>query len=99
MIKRRRRLGAAVWRELLARFTASGLSAVAFCEREKISPQSLYRWRAKLGQSTERPIARDAAPVAGAAGSFLDLGSLNTHSRMDLRLDFGAGVILQISRP
>lgn len=97
MIKRRR-LGAAVWRELLAQFTASGLSAVAFCEREKISPQSLYRWRSKLGQSTGRPVVRKAAPVASTASSFLDLGSLNTHSRIDLRLDFGAGVILQISR-
>jgi hypothetical protein len=101
MIKRRRRLGVAVWRDVLARFAASGLTAVAFCERERIGLQSLYRWRSKLGQSVDQPAVRTTVPAvntANPATGFLDLGSLNPHSRLELRLDFGGGMILQIAR-
>jgi len=42
---KRKRLGEAAWRELLARFAASGLSAAAFCRREAISAASFYRKR------------------------------------------------------
>jgi hypothetical protein len=101
MIKRRRRLGVAVWRDVLARFAASGLTAQVFSEREKVGLQSLYRWRSKLGQSVDQPSVRTTVPAAIAAKSgdgFLDLGSLNPHSRLELRLDFGGGVILQIAR-
>jgi hypothetical protein len=35
----RRRLGAKAWPGMLARFEESGLTAVAFCEREGISSE------------------------------------------------------------
>lgn len=95
-MSKRRRWGAAVWRDLVARFSASGLSVTAFCAREKISPQSLYRWRAKLAVSAlPAPV-----PVANVTDGFLDLGSVTSPSqaRVELRLDLGGGVILQIAR-
>jgi transposase-like protein len=101
-MNKRRRLGEAVWRELTARFSASGLSASAFCAREKISPQSLYRWRSKLAQAADAPVVRTAVPVARPASGFLDLGNMSAPApapaRIELRLDLGGGVILQIAR-
>ena len=46
-----RRRSAKAWRRMLARFEESGLTAVAFCEREGISSKSFYRWRLRLGGS------------------------------------------------
>lgn len=99
-MNKRRRLGAAAWRELAARFAAGGLSVQMFCQREKISPQSLYRWRSKLAEPADRTVARAAVPVTNVAGGFLDLGSVTpaSHVRVELRLDLGGGVILQIAR-
>ena len=42
---KRRRLTAEGGRALIERLGRSGLSVSAFCEREGISRQSLYRWR------------------------------------------------------
>jgi hypothetical protein len=41
------------WRQILDRFSRSGLSVAAFCERESIVPTSLHRWREKLGKDTK----------------------------------------------
>ena len=38
------------WRALLSRFSTSGLSVPAFCEREAVSTASFYRWRGLTGQ-------------------------------------------------
>ena len=70
-----RRRSAKAWRRMLARFEASGLTAVAFCEREGISSKSFYRWRLRLGEWINRwwptqPGARNTA------GGFIDLGAL-----------------------
>lgn len=37
------------WTERLRRFEGSGLTVVAFCERENVSTPSFYQWRRKLG--------------------------------------------------
>jgi hypothetical protein len=39
---RKRRWDSKGWQELVARFTESGLRAIAFCEREEISSKSFY---------------------------------------------------------
>lgn len=94
----RRRRSAAVWRAVLERFEASGLPTVEFCEREGISSKSLYRWRCRLGSAGELPASEQAVGARNTAG-FVDLGRLGSRSsRVELRLDLGGGVILQIAR-
>jgi hypothetical protein len=96
---RRRRRGAAAWRGVLARFAASGLTAVAFCEREGVSSKSLYRWRSRLGSAPDQLPARKVVGVTNTVAGFVDLGTLSSpHSRLELRVDLGGGVILQIAR-
>jgi putative transposase len=96
---RQGRLSAKAWRGILARFEESGLTAVAFCEREGISCKSLYRWRSRLGSTSDQPVAPNAASVTNSAAGFIDLGALRTvSSRLELRLDLGGGVLLHLAR-
>ena len=97
---KRRRLGEAGWRELLARFAVSGLTTQAFCRGEAVSAASFYRWRTLLG----RP-GRDLAATPPAnirPNGFVDLGTLGAadvrRERMELRLDLGGGLTLQLVR-
>ena len=48
------------WREVLGKFTASGLSVRAFCARERVSEPSFYAWRRELA-------LRDREQLAGGA--------------------------------
>lgn len=98
---KRKRLGEAAWRELLARFAASGLSAAAFCRREAISAASFYQWRARLGVPRPPMPASHAHPATAA--DFIDLGTLRGRgdpllAAFELRLELGAGLILQLRR-
>jgi hypothetical protein len=43
------------WRDVLARWTASGFSIAAFCEKAGLSEESFYRWRRVLRERTGRP--------------------------------------------
>ena len=87
---KRRRLSAAAWREMVARFSGSGLSAEAFSQRERVSLASLKRWQQEL-EGKQTP--------AAAPGGFLELGSLRSvGSRFEVRLDLGDGVLLTLSR-
>ena len=89
------------WRALLSRFSTSGLSVAAFCEREAVSTASFYRWRGLTG--------RHGGGETGAVPSksaFVDLGTLGTPpsapisfaAPLDLRLDLGGGVTLHLVR-
>jgi hypothetical protein len=97
----RRRLGAKGWRELLARFAGSGLTTQSFCQREAVSTASFYRWRALLGTPPGRDLAL-APPANITPNTFVDLGTLGASGvrsdRLELRLDLGAGVTLQLVR-
>jgi len=96
---RRRRRGAAGWRGVLDRFEASGLTAVAFSEREGISCKSLYRWRSLLARTPDQAVVRKAVGAPHTAAGFVDLGTLGREgSRVELRLDLGGGVVLHVSR-
>ncbi|WP_197524927.1 IS66 family insertion sequence element accessory protein TnpA [Botrimarina hoheduenensis] len=44
-----------VWRELVSRQAASGLSVRAFCRREGVSEASFYGWRRALGRRAGGP--------------------------------------------
>jgi hypothetical protein len=54
------------WRQRLARFDNSGLSAVAFCAREGVPLPSFYAWRRRLHASPVRLSPRNAEPPADA---------------------------------
>jgi transposase-like protein len=98
---KRRRLSAEAWRGMVERFEGSGSSAEGFCQQEGISLASLYRWRLKFRHdaSGERVKRADTPATTAEAVEFVDLGALRSSgSRLDLRLDFGGGVILQLSR-
>jgi hypothetical protein len=106
---RRRRLDTSGWREVMWRFGEAGATVTEFCAREGLNKSSFYRWRERLGSVGE---ARDAVPqrsgrsdlaVQPAAAGFIDLGDLGGPPRdaragLELRLDLGGGVVLQISR-
>ena len=85
------------WRALLSRFSASGLSVPAFCEREAVSTASFYRWRGLTGQ-------RDGGEIVTVPNqsAFVDLGALNIEpvraAALDLRLDLGGGLSLHLVR-
>jgi len=97
--KRRRRLGADAWRAILGRLAESGLTAAEFCEREGISPASLYQWRSKLGGSAHEPNSPEPPREPVTPAGFVDLGTLSTRaSRFELRLDLGGGVLLHLAR-
>lgn len=38
------------WRDLLRRQADSGMTVVAFCEREGVSTASFYNWRRRLAE-------------------------------------------------
>ncbi|SRR5712691_8679512 len=96
---RQRRHGAEVWRRILGRFEESGMTAPAFCARERISRQSLYRWRSRLGGESDQALIAKAAQLTNRASGFINLGDLRSGgSRMEVRLEFGAGVVLSIAR-
>jgi transposase-like protein len=95
------------WQEVLRRFERSGLSVAEFCEAESISAWSLYDWRRRLGAGGRVR----AAPASG--GGFVDVGTvvspmaelhrvaatdLEPLSGIELRIDLGGGLVLQIAR-
>ena len=81
------------WRSLLAKCGDSGLGIKAFCRREAISAASFYRWRSVLS---------DGGGHDQGAATFVDLGTLTAgtlpRARLDLKLDFGDGLILHLVR-
>lgn len=96
----RRRLGEEGWRDLLTRFADSGLTTQAFCRREAVSSASFYRWRTLLGTAPGRDVAR-AQPATIRPKAFVDLGTLGAsvqRERVELRLDLGGGLTLQLVR-
>lgn len=100
---KQRRRDANAWGEVIERFASSGLSVPAFCEREAISEGSFYRWRSILQRGgadrKQQGSVVIASETASAATPFVDLGALRTgSSRVELRLDLGGGVLLQLVR-
>jgi transposase-like protein len=108
-IRQGRRRDLPEWRALMKRFGEAGARVDEFCAREGLSPSSFYRWRDRVGASgsagastpvRKRPPALAVQPVAAG---FIDLGQLPARSRdggtaLELRLDLGCGIVLQIVR-
>jgi len=57
---RQRRHGAEARRRILERFEESGMTAPAFCALKRISRQSLYRWRSRLGGESDQVLVAKA---------------------------------------
>lgn len=94
-----KRRSAQAWREVVARFSQSGLTEEAFCEREGLGVKLFHRWRVKRSSLPPRPSADTAAPVSVPTAGFVDLGALRGgSSRLDVRLDLGGGVTLHLVR-
>ncbi len=96
---RRRRYRAEAWRKILGRFEESGQAESVFCAQERISTQSLRRWRLRLGGESDRALVSKAAHVTSHPAGFIDLGTLRSSvSRLEVRLELGAGIVLSIAR-
>jgi hypothetical protein len=105
---KRGRLNKQAWDALMRRFDGAGTTVSDFCAREGMSAASFYRWRARLGpagdqQSTARSVRPSALSVQPSSRDFIDLGSLPVRAgdaggALDLRLDLGGGIVLQIVR-
>jgi putative transposase len=107
--QRRRRLDTRSWREVMLRFGEADMTVSAFCAREGLSTSSFYRWRERLGSAGDAEVAvphrggRSELAVPPQTAGFIDLGHLATPPRdagagVELRLDLGGGVVLQIVR-
>ena len=103
----RRHLSAQAWAEVFGRFDGSGESVTGFCKLEGLHVSSFRRWRQRLAGMAATPITPQArelreathqAPVA----SFIEMGAMGTASaptgRLEVRLELGGGLVLQLVR-
>jgi putative transposase len=105
MLSSNKRRSSDEWRGIFTRQASSGLSVQAFCARESINASSFYRWR---GLSVDTQVTGECgvtgaevvqAPPLRARAEFVDLGQLRaSSSRVELRLDFGEGLLLTLVR-
>lgn len=97
---RRVRRRASTWRKLFSQQARSGLSVPEFCHREKVNANVFRRWRSMLKVADQSGQIRVAAQRGREISApFIDLGGLRSDgSRMEVRLDLGAGIVLSIAR-
>lgn len=77
-----------LWRERIAAQARSGLSALAYCDQEGVSPQSFYAWRRRLQLAKSNQEPPLFVPVELAAVS---------PSGSELRIELPGGVALVLS--
>ena len=89
----RRHRSAAEWQELIAVQERSGLSQEAFCKGEGVSPMSLSNWRRRLR-------ARGDEARIEQASAFIEIGNGTRplDGGVKVRLELGAGIVLELSR-
>ena len=91
------------WAEIVRIQGESGLSARAFCVRESINPTSFYKWRRRIRKEGQcRP-----AELACRRDAFIEVGRIDTQDDlmlkgsavpMEVKLDFGDGFTITVSR-
>jgi hypothetical protein len=98
----------AFWREVFRRQPGSGLSAQAFCRRERLAPASFYAWRRILAerdgqralQASVRVATAGRTSPAGASFRPVVVRSLPTaEGRLVLELAQGRALHLPASMP
>ena len=88
----------ATWREIFARHVSSGLSVLEFCRSEGINPGVFRRWRLMLNDSV-RVEQSKARTKTKSVAPFIDIGAVGAGtSRLEVRLEFGGGVVLTVAR-
>ncbi len=99
------RHGEQAWRAMIEQQRDSGMSVLAFCEREGVSRSSCGRWRSLLGKrATGAPKERvvdGRAAVATQCGDFVDAGMLRmggASEPVEIRLELGGGIVVTIRR-
>jgi putative transposase len=103
----RRHLSAQAWAEVFARFDGSGESVTGFCKREGLHTSSFRRWQRRLASMAATPRTtrarepREATRQAPSA-SFIEVGAMGAVSqpagRLEVRLELGGGLVLQLVR-
>lgn len=94
----RKHRGEGEWRRLIAEQERSGLSQRAFCEREGLCVQSLSNWRRRLGTAS---LSRAIAQHCDAPPSFVEIGAALSRpldAGVRVRLELGAGIVLELTR-
>ena len=97
------------WRAVMSRFAGAGVSVAAFCRGESIPTQTFYYWRARLRPAQSGIVASKRAITPSQSPpprGFVDLGVLPSidpttsaePGALEIRLDLGAGMVLQIRR-
>jgi putative transposase len=103
----RRHLGAQAWAEVFARFDGSGESVTGFCKREGLHTSSFRRWQRRLASMAATPLTTQArepreATRQASAASFIEVGAMGAASqpagRLEVRLELGGGLVLQLVR-
>jgi len=94
------RRSAAVWRELFSRQASSGLGGSEFCRLEGVNASLFRRWRSSLKHTDQvRRSASKAEPATEVPAPFIDLGDMRSGgSRLEVRLELGAGIVLSLAR-
>lgn len=96
---KRRRLSADAWSTMVKKFEASGLSEEVFCQQERVSLAGLQRWRTKSRPEVGKRPPPPGTVASAETASFVELGGLPMRSgQLEVRLDFGGGLVLQLSR-
>lgn len=88
------------WRDILNRQRASGLSQTAFCKQENLANATFYKWQSRLSGAMAPVESADDSSTDSTA-RFLALGTVQTDEAprtMTVRLDLGAGMVLEIVR-
>jgi len=104
MEKTNARRDESAWREIVDRQVQSGSSVAEFCEREGLSVASFYGWRSKLRQKSDArsgslTVTEKPKQAATHTNGFIDLGALGMRGpRIEVRLELGGGVALQLVR-
>ena len=102
----RRHLSAQAWSEVFGRFDGSGESVTGFCKREGLHTSSFRRWQRRLAVAatpvTPRPRQPREAKRQAPAASFIEMGAMGAASeatgRLEVRLELGGGLVLQLVR-
>ena len=104
MEKTSTRRDSSTWREIIDRQVQSGSTVAEFCEREGLSVASFYGWRSKLRQKGDAgsgtvAVTQKPGQAERPVGGFIDLGALGMGgARVEVRLELGGGVALQLVR-
>lgn len=51
------------WRDLLRRYSESGMTVVAFCEEQRVSTASFYNWRRRMNDDGRSPESVSEPPA------------------------------------